>query len=154
MARRFEQLVPLVWVPLVVWQRELGIRRTRPDVAPSCEHQRFAREPDRLYRWPLGRRPDDHPSLSDLGLYQARKGAFRLIKKRAVQSHRFAIGFPLLLRVLANGTSRARAAERILNIASAGWGTVRDGRHARIPRTTLTPALDRWWRTHAFSADQ
>ena len=23
---------------------------------------------DRLYRWPLGRRPDDHPSLSDLGL--------------------------------------------------------------------------------------
>ncbi|MEM5293939.1 nuclear transport factor 2 family protein [Burkholderia sp. JPY481] len=26
------------------------------------------READRLYRWPLGRRPDDHPSLSDLGL--------------------------------------------------------------------------------------
>jgi nuclear transport factor 2 (NTF2) superfamily protein len=26
------------------------------------------REPDRLYHWPLGRRPDDHPSLSDLGL--------------------------------------------------------------------------------------
>jgi uncharacterized protein len=25
-------------------------------------------EGDRLYRWPLGRRPDDHPSLSDLGL--------------------------------------------------------------------------------------
>ena len=25
-------------------------------------------ESDRLYRWPLGRRPDDHPSLSDLGL--------------------------------------------------------------------------------------
>ena len=23
---------------------------------------------DRLYRWPLGRRPDDHRSLSDLGL--------------------------------------------------------------------------------------
>jgi uncharacterized protein len=23
---------------------------------------------DRLYHWPLGRRPDDHPSLSDLGL--------------------------------------------------------------------------------------
>jgi len=23
---------------------------------------------DRLYRWPLGRRPDDHPGLSDLGL--------------------------------------------------------------------------------------
>ena len=26
------------------------------------------READRLYHWPLGRRPDDHPSLSDLGL--------------------------------------------------------------------------------------
>lgn len=26
------------------------------------------READRLYRWPLGRRPDGHPGLSDLGL--------------------------------------------------------------------------------------
>ena len=26
------------------------------------------REEDRLYRWPLGRRPDDHPGLSELGL--------------------------------------------------------------------------------------
>ena len=25
-------------------------------------------ETDRMFRWPLGRRPDDHPSLSDLGL--------------------------------------------------------------------------------------
>jgi nuclear transport factor 2 (NTF2) superfamily protein len=25
-------------------------------------------ESDRLYRWPLGRRPDDHPGLSELGL--------------------------------------------------------------------------------------
>ena len=25
-------------------------------------------ESDRTFRWPLGRRPDDHPSLSDLGL--------------------------------------------------------------------------------------
>jgi nuclear transport factor 2 (NTF2) superfamily protein len=25
-------------------------------------------EDDRLYRWPHGRRPDDHPGLSDLGL--------------------------------------------------------------------------------------
>jgi nuclear transport factor 2 (NTF2) superfamily protein len=25
-------------------------------------------EADRKYRWPLGRRPDDHPSLSELGL--------------------------------------------------------------------------------------
>ncbi|WP_114809914.1 DUF1348 family protein [Paraburkholderia kururiensis] len=26
------------------------------------------RESERLYHWPLGRRPDDHPGLSDLGL--------------------------------------------------------------------------------------
>ena len=26
------------------------------------------RESDRLYHWPLGRRPDDYPSLDDLGL--------------------------------------------------------------------------------------
>jgi nuclear transport factor 2 (NTF2) superfamily protein len=26
------------------------------------------KESDRKYRWPLGRRPDDHPGLSDLGL--------------------------------------------------------------------------------------
>ena len=26
------------------------------------------REEDRLYRWPLGRRPDDHPGLGELGL--------------------------------------------------------------------------------------
>lgn len=26
------------------------------------------KEGDRLFHWPLGRRPDDHPSLSDLGL--------------------------------------------------------------------------------------
>jgi nuclear transport factor 2 (NTF2) superfamily protein len=26
------------------------------------------RETERKYHWPLGRRPDDHPSLSDLGL--------------------------------------------------------------------------------------
>lgn len=26
------------------------------------------KESERKYRWPLGRRPDDHPGLSDLGL--------------------------------------------------------------------------------------
>ncbi|TXH80588.1 MAG: nuclear transport factor 2 family protein [Rhizobium sp.] len=38
-------------------------------------HRRFAcindlpiAEADRKFRWPLGRRPDDHPGLSDLGL--------------------------------------------------------------------------------------
>jgi nuclear transport factor 2 (NTF2) superfamily protein len=25
-------------------------------------------EPERLFHWPIGRRPDDHPGLSDLGL--------------------------------------------------------------------------------------
>ncbi|MEL6573830.1 MAG: nuclear transport factor 2 family protein [Pseudomonadota bacterium] len=28
----------------------------------------WIREEDRLFRWPQGRRPDDHPGLSDLGL--------------------------------------------------------------------------------------
>ncbi|WP_296206222.1 DUF1348 family protein, partial [uncultured Hyphomicrobium sp.] len=38
-------------------------------------HRRFAcindlpiAEADRKFHWPLGRRPDDHPSLSELGL--------------------------------------------------------------------------------------
>lgn len=38
-------------------------------------HRRFAsindlpiKESERLYHWPLGRRPDDHPGLSELGL--------------------------------------------------------------------------------------
>jgi nuclear transport factor 2 (NTF2) superfamily protein len=26
------------------------------------------KESERLYHWPIGRRPDDHPGLSDLGL--------------------------------------------------------------------------------------
>lgn len=32
----------------------------------SINDQRIA-ETDRKYHWPLGRRPDDHPSLSDMG---------------------------------------------------------------------------------------
>lgn len=43
--------------------------------ADGLMHRRFAcindspiKESDRLFRWPLGRRPDDHPGLSDLGL--------------------------------------------------------------------------------------
>jgi nuclear transport factor 2 (NTF2) superfamily protein len=31
-------------------------------------NDRPIRDEDRLYRWPLGRRPDDHPGLSELGL--------------------------------------------------------------------------------------
>jgi len=33
----------------------------------SINDRRIA-EDDRLFHWPLGRRPDDHPGLSDLGL--------------------------------------------------------------------------------------
>ena len=33
----------------------------------ACINDLPIRESDRKYHWPLGRRPDDHPSLSDLG---------------------------------------------------------------------------------------
>jgi uncharacterized protein len=33
----------------------------------ACINDAPIREADRRYHWPLGRRPDDHPSLSDLG---------------------------------------------------------------------------------------
>jgi nuclear transport factor 2 (NTF2) superfamily protein len=43
---------------------ELGLMRTRfASINDLPIH-----EVDRKYRWPLGRRPDDHPGLSDLGL--------------------------------------------------------------------------------------
>lgn len=34
----------------------------------ACINDRPIQESERLFRWPLGRRPDDHPGLSDLGL--------------------------------------------------------------------------------------
>ncbi|WP_321446438.1 nuclear transport factor 2 family protein [uncultured Cohaesibacter sp.] len=34
----------------------------------ACINDLTIKEADRLFRWPLGRRPDDHPSLSALGL--------------------------------------------------------------------------------------
>jgi uncharacterized protein len=34
----------------------------------ACINDAPIRESERKYHWPLGRRPDDHPSLSDLGL--------------------------------------------------------------------------------------
>ena len=34
----------------------------------ACINDMPIQETERLFRWPLGRRPDDHPSLSDLGL--------------------------------------------------------------------------------------
>ncbi|CAG9186181.1 nuclear transport factor 2 family protein [Cupriavidus pampae] len=34
----------------------------------ACINDMPIKESDRKFHWPLGRRPDDHPSLSDLGL--------------------------------------------------------------------------------------
>ncbi len=34
----------------------------------ACINDRPIQESERLFHWPLGRRPDDHPGLSDLGL--------------------------------------------------------------------------------------
>jgi nuclear transport factor 2 (NTF2) superfamily protein len=34
----------------------------------ACINDLPIRESDRLFHWPLGRRPDDHPGLSELGL--------------------------------------------------------------------------------------
>ncbi|CAG9166750.1 nuclear transport factor 2 family protein [Cupriavidus respiraculi] len=34
----------------------------------ACINDMPIREADRKFRWPLGRRPDDHPGLSELGL--------------------------------------------------------------------------------------
>ena len=47
------------------WEFEAdGLMRRR--IASINEHP--IAEAERKYRWPLGRRPDDHPGLSDLGL--------------------------------------------------------------------------------------
>jgi hypothetical protein len=37
-------------------------------VRHACINDLPIQEPDRKYHWPLGRRPDDQPGLSDLGL--------------------------------------------------------------------------------------
>ncbi|WP_169567459.1 DUF1348 family protein [Sneathiella limimaris] len=34
----------------------------------ACINDKPINETDRKFRWPIGRRPDDHPGLSDLGL--------------------------------------------------------------------------------------
>ncbi|MBV1837114.1 nuclear transport factor 2 family protein [Acetobacter estunensis] len=34
----------------------------------ACINDQVIREEERLFHWPQGRRPDDHPGLSDLGL--------------------------------------------------------------------------------------
>ncbi|GAA4583695.1 nuclear transport factor 2 family protein [Planotetraspora phitsanulokensis] len=42
---------------------ELGLMRVRL----ACINDLPIEESERAYHWPLGRRPDDHPGLSDLG---------------------------------------------------------------------------------------
>ena len=56
------------------WFRSYGNENWEFD-AQGLMQKRFAsindvaiRDSDRKYHWPLGRRPDDHPGLSDLGL--------------------------------------------------------------------------------------
>jgi nuclear transport factor 2 (NTF2) superfamily protein len=56
------------------WFRAYGNENWEFDT-DGLMHWRFAsineqpiREDERKFRWPLGRRPDDHPGLSDLGL--------------------------------------------------------------------------------------
>ena len=47
------------------WQfNDVGLMQLRL----ACINDLPTKESDRKYRWPLGRRPDDHPGLSDLGL--------------------------------------------------------------------------------------
>lgn len=56
------------------WFRSYGNENWEFDAKGLMAHRHASindlpiREADRLYRWPLGRRPDDHPGLSDLGL--------------------------------------------------------------------------------------
>jgi len=56
------------------WYRSYGNENWEFD-NDGVMHHRYAsindlpiKEADRLYRWPLGRRSDDHPGLSELGL--------------------------------------------------------------------------------------
>jgi hypothetical protein len=56
------------------WYRSYGNENWEFN-AEGIMHHRYAcindlpiKESDRLFRWPQGRRPDDHPGLSDLGL--------------------------------------------------------------------------------------
>ncbi|MFJ5217661.1 DUF1348 family protein [Streptomyces sp. NPDC088354] len=55
------------------WYRSYGNENWEFDdqglmrVRHACINDLRIDESDRAYHWPLGRRPDDHPSLSDLG---------------------------------------------------------------------------------------
>ena len=56
------------------WYRSYGNEHWEVDANGLMAHRHACindlpiREADRLFHWPLGRRPDDHPGLSDLGL--------------------------------------------------------------------------------------
>jgi nuclear transport factor 2 (NTF2) superfamily protein len=56
------------------WFRSYGNENWQFDDAGLMTHRHASindlpiAEAERKYRWPLGRRPDDHPGLSDLGL--------------------------------------------------------------------------------------
>ncbi|MFA7413174.1 MAG: nuclear transport factor 2 family protein [Rhizobium sp.] len=56
------------------WYRSYGNENWQFDADGLMTHRHASindlpiKEGDRLFHWPLGRRPDDHPSLSDLGL--------------------------------------------------------------------------------------
>ncbi|WP_370652154.1 DUF1348 family protein [Caballeronia sp. TF1N1] len=55
------------------WHRSYGNENWEFNEAGLMTHRHASindlpiREADRKYHWPLGRRPDDHPGLSDLG---------------------------------------------------------------------------------------
>lgn len=55
------------------WYRSYGNENWEFDASGLMTHRHASindspiAEADRKYHWPLGRRPDDHPSLSDLG---------------------------------------------------------------------------------------
>jgi len=56
------------------WHRSYGNENWEFDETGLMKHRHASindlaiKESDRLFHWPLGRRPDDHPGLSDLGL--------------------------------------------------------------------------------------
>lgn len=56
------------------WFRSYGNENWEFDASGVMKHRHASindlpiKESDRLYRWPLGKRPLDHPGLSDLGL--------------------------------------------------------------------------------------
>jgi uncharacterized protein len=56
------------------WSRSYGNENWEFDEAGVMHHRHASindlpiQESDRLFHWPLGRRPDDHPGLSELGL--------------------------------------------------------------------------------------